>query len=453
MRSRPRREWWSLTCALKCGVSSLMRAVSSATWTSGEPVSLRARACAVTISVLLMLANAISGLLGAHLARDLWINLSKTAADWRCSWTGRTVIDERRGLYRHCGSRDSAFDRRSARIAARVSSRLHPASTTSGRHPMRHAHAIVLTTLLLATSATARAAEPGSTALPGADDTRARAIVAAVDPAALRATIERLVLVRHPSHDVRHGVRDARHRRRPPLGGLRVFAAISKDCGGCLEIVTPSQTFTGPALAAAHRGDGCPRDPARHERSDAGRDDRGPHRLAQQRRHGLHARRAGRERRRVGRRGRHRVGPRPVEAPLSAPRSSTRRSRARSRDSTAARCWPTTRRRRAGRSRPTSTNDIVGNTFGEDGVHDSSTIRVFSEGTKAVETQAQANVRRYRGGEIDSPSRNIARYMATIAERDMAGFRVRMVYRTDRFGRGRRPGYRLLEGRFSPRCA
>src|SRR5690606_41734224 len=45
--------------ALKCGVSSLMRAVSRATWTSGLPVSLAPRACCLTMSCLLMLANAM----------------------------------------------------------------------------------------------------------------------------------------------------------------------------------------------------------------------------------------------------------------------------------------------------------------------------------------------------------------------------------------------------------
>src|SRR5258708_282236 len=35
----PRREWWSCLCALRCSVRSLIRLVSSATWTSGEPVS------------------------------------------------------------------------------------------------------------------------------------------------------------------------------------------------------------------------------------------------------------------------------------------------------------------------------------------------------------------------------------------------------------------------------
>jgi len=61
---------------------------------------------------------------------------------------------------------------------------------------------------------------------------------------------------------------------------------------------------------------------------------------------------------------------------------------------------------------------------------------VFSEGTKALETPAQAGRRRYNGGEVDSPSRNLARYMAALAERQLANLRVEMVYRTDRFGRG-----------------
>src|SRR5436853_5517026 len=47
-------------CVLKCGVSSLIRAVSSATCTSGEPVSLALRALVLTISALLMLVIGVS---------------------------------------------------------------------------------------------------------------------------------------------------------------------------------------------------------------------------------------------------------------------------------------------------------------------------------------------------------------------------------------------------------
>lgn len=80
-------------------------------------------------------------------------------------------------------------------------------------------------------------------------------------------------------------------------------------------------------------------------------------------------------------------------------------------------------------------NDMVGNSHGGDGVHDPHTIRVFSEGTKSNETLEQAAWRRYHGGGVDSPSRNIARYMAVLADHYLDDFQVRMVYRTDRWGR------------------
>jgi Zn-dependent M28 family amino/carboxypeptidase len=81
-------------------------------------------------------------------------------------------------------------------------------------------------------------------------------------------------------------------------------------------------------------------------------------------------------------------------------------------------------------------NDIVGSPNGGDGQSDPHTVRVFSEGTKSNETLEQAKYRRYHGGEVDSPSRNIARYMHGLAERYLDGFRVRVMYRTDRYGRG-----------------
>ena len=78
-------------------------------------------------------------------------------------------------------------------------------------------------------------------------------------------------------------------------------------------------------------------------------------------------------------------------------------------------------------------NDIVGNSHGSGGARDDKTVRVFSEGTKATETPEQANRRRYNGGEVDSPARNLSRYIAGLPG---AGIRVEQVYRTDRFGRG-----------------
>ncbi|HUO92076.1 MAG TPA: M20/M25/M40 family metallo-hydrolase [Rhizomicrobium sp.] len=81
-------------------------------------------------------------------------------------------------------------------------------------------------------------------------------------------------------------------------------------------------------------------------------------------------------------------------------------------------------------------NDIVGNTNGNNGVTDATHVRVFSEGTKSTETPEEASRRRYNGGEVDSPSRNLARFISGLADRHLTGFSVRMVYRTDRFSRG-----------------
>ncbi|MGD0193107.1 MAG: M20/M25/M40 family metallo-hydrolase [Rhizomicrobium sp.] len=81
-------------------------------------------------------------------------------------------------------------------------------------------------------------------------------------------------------------------------------------------------------------------------------------------------------------------------------------------------------------------NDIIGNTKGGSGTMDTSHVRVFSEGTRSNETPAEADRRRYNGGEVDSPSRNLARFINGVCKRYLPGFGVRMVYRTDRFGRG-----------------
>ena len=81
-------------------------------------------------------------------------------------------------------------------------------------------------------------------------------------------------------------------------------------------------------------------------------------------------------------------------------------------------------------------NDIVGNSKGINGKVDDRTVRVFSEGIRATETPQMAAARRSNGGELDSPSRNLSRYLATLAEDHFDDFRVRMIYRMDRYGRG-----------------
>ncbi len=78
-------------------------------------------------------------------------------------------------------------------------------------------------------------------------------------------------------------------------------------------------------------------------------------------------------------------------------------------------------------------NDIVGNTRGSDGLVDDKHVRVFSEGPRADgDDKLRATARRF-GGENDSPSRNLSRYVAGLATPELG---VRQIWRTDRMGRG-----------------
>ncbi|TMP06293.1 peptidase M28 [Pseudoalteromonas sp. S3178] len=81
-------------------------------------------------------------------------------------------------------------------------------------------------------------------------------------------------------------------------------------------------------------------------------------------------------------------------------------------------------------------NDMIGNITGINGVTDNTTARIFSEGTRVVETKEQARTRRFTGGEVDSASRNLARYIDTVADRYIENLDTMLVYRLDRFGRG-----------------
>lgn len=81
-------------------------------------------------------------------------------------------------------------------------------------------------------------------------------------------------------------------------------------------------------------------------------------------------------------------------------------------------------------------NDMIGNITGVNGVINNTTARVFSEGTRYVETESEARQRRSQGGEVDSASRNIARYVDEMADRYIPNLDVMMIYRLDRFGRG-----------------
>jgi Zn-dependent M28 family amino/carboxypeptidase len=82
-------------------------------------------------------------------------------------------------------------------------------------------------------------------------------------------------------------------------------------------------------------------------------------------------------------------------------------------------------------------NDIIGNSCGSDGVCNANQVRVFSEGPRWQGRDDLAARQRSLGGENDSPSRNLSRYLDSLAERLPAiGLDVMPIWRNDRFGRG-----------------
>ena len=99
-------------------------------------------------------------------------------------------------------------------------------------------------------------------------------------------------------------------------------------------------------------------------------------------------------------------------------------------------------------------NEMIGNIEGINGVINNTTARIFAEGTRQTETERDARVRRFTGGEVDSPSRNLARYIDLIADRYIENLDTMVIYRLDRFGRGGHhrpfndlgyPGVRIME--------
>ena len=82
------------------------------------------------------------------------------------------------------------------------------------------------------------------------------------------------------------------------------------------------------------------------------------------------------------------------------------------------------------------TNDIIGSSLGANGVRDPHTVRVFSEGVPSNETPQEATTRRSVGGENDSQSRQLARFIKETTELYVPTMKVWMIYRRDRYGRG-----------------
>jgi len=81
-------------------------------------------------------------------------------------------------------------------------------------------------------------------------------------------------------------------------------------------------------------------------------------------------------------------------------------------------------------------NDMIGNIQGVDGVVDNGTFRVFSEPYPVTVEESVLRAYRTTGGEVDGPSRQLARYVERITSTYFANLDAKMIYRLDRFGRG-----------------
>lgn len=259
-------------------------------------------------------------------------------------------------------------------------------------------------------------------------------LAAEVRPGRMRADIEALVGfgTRHTMSETTSDTRGIGAARR---WAQREFEAISRDCGGCLTVVTPSDTVTAARvptptevvnIVAIQRGTGDPNrviiisghidsrvtDVMNFTADAPGANDDASGVAAV-----LEAARV---------LSKHSFDATLVFAALSGEEQGLLGGKILA-DYAQAQGW---------RVEANLNNDIVGNSEGQSGVRDTTRVRVFSEGTKTVETEAQEERRRYNGGEVDSSSRNLARFVDGLADRYLANFDVEMIYRTDRYGRG-----------------
>jgi hypothetical protein len=267
-----------------------------------------------------------------------------------------------------------------------------------------------------------------------ADQPLLREISTAAEPAQLQATVRSLV-----GFGTRHTLSETASPKRG-IGAARRwaqsrFAEIGRDCGGCLEIVTPAESFTGervPAptqivdVVAIQKGGSDPdrviivtghidsrvSDPMNATADAPGADDDASGVAVV-----LEAARI---------LSRYKFAATIVYGVLSGEEQGLYGGKVLA-NYAKARGW---------RVEADLNNDIVGASRGQNGVQNNTRVRLFSEGTRDTETAAEAKQRRFEGGENDSASRNLARYAKSVAQSYLPNWDVALIYRLDRFGRG-----------------
>ena len=271
-------------------------------------------------------------------------------------------------------------------------------------------------------------------AAPPSTDARLRAIIAPVSQAQLRQTIETLV-----SFGTRHTLSSQTDPKRGIGAALNwaesEFNRYSADCGNCLTVVRPSETFSGDRLpaptkitdvVAIQRGTERPNDVViiqghidsrvsdpMNATSDApGANDDGSGTAAV-----LEAARV---------LSKHKFPGTIVYAALMGEEQGLYGGKT----------LANYAKQQGWNVVTVLNNDIIGNSCSSDGLCDSTHARVLSEGPRS---QGQADLMAAThslGGENDAPSRNISRYLDSLADRLNIGLDVRQIWRTDRFQRG-----------------
>jgi hypothetical protein len=269
---------------------------------------------------------------------------------------------------------------------------------------------------------------------PGPEQPILRDIASSPDPKQLQATVQALV-----GFGTRHSLSDTASPKRG-IGAARRwaqsrFVEIGQSCGGCLSVVTPSQSVTGARVpkpteiadvVAIQRGSSDPdrvivltghidsrvSDPLNATSDAPGADDDASGVAVV-----IEAARI---------MSRYKFPATLVYGVLSGEEQGLYGGKVLA-EYAKAQGW---------RVEADLNNDIVGGTRGQSGVLDNTRLRLFSEGTRDTETPEDAKQRRFEGGENDSASRNVARYAKALGETYLSNWTVALVYRLDRFGRG-----------------
>ena len=282
--------------------------------------------------------------------------------------------------------------------------------------------------------------------VPSGEDPRIREMVAAVSPTRLERDTRTLV-----GFHTRHTLSDTVSRTRG-IGAARrwifaEFQRISRECGGCLEVMYVSDVVRGgshPRIAhdvavvnvvAVQRGQ---TDPGRHVLMTAhydsrvgdvmdstsfspGANDDGSGTVAV-----LEAARV---------LSRYRFDGTIVYAALAGEEQGLFGGRILAEHA----------RRNGWRIEGVLNNDIIGNSRGINGAVESTTARIFAPGIRPGDTTTVQRVL-YYGGELDLPSRQLARYVDRMADRYVPNLDAQTIFRLDRFGRGGDQTPFFLEG-------